>query len=410
MLVKCLFFVAFLIFTPAVAWADIHTAASCSYSNVNSALAASSAGDTVAIPAGTCTWGSTLTITKSITLQGAGAQTGGTHIDMQGNGAGNPLVVISPSSDVPIRITGIYFDAVSSSTGTNRQAIVIYTDVNAKLSQIRIDHCTFNQGNHVVNPNGWVYGVIDNNKFINCDECVRFDGGDDNGFSWTREPIAAGTANAMFIEDNNFIFDNNALGEDLNELLYHNYGPRSVFRYNIVDFTAYTKGDALVFDAHGGSPYISVAIGEYYNNRISIDHSYRVGKNRGGGWIWHDNVYTAASGGCTLELTDDDNTGSTWPGAYQIYNSFFWNNTGLTVAVVPQSGANLAKIHQDRDYFLHAPQASGGKETVTLNPYHMTFSSSGANAYYPYTPYTYPHPLRTGESQPSPPKNLRIVN
>src|SRR6266853_2189011 len=49
------------------------TAASCSRADVGTAVNSASDGDTIVIPAGTCTWTSNLTITaKVLVLQGAG--------------------------------------------------------------------------------------------------------------------------------------------------------------------------------------------------------------------------------------------------------------------------------------------------------------------------------------------------
>ena len=75
---------------------------------------------------------------------------------------------------------------------------------------------------------------------------------------------------------------------------------------------------------------------------------------------------------------------------------------------------NPSTIQEGRDYWLHAPAATGGKETLKT-PYGiggMTFSSSGANAYYPYTTYVYPHPLVSGGSSdtmpPAAPSGLSV--
>jgi hypothetical protein len=56
-------------------WADSHTAATCSQTDVAAAITTASDGDIVLIPAGNCTWGENgtyLSVNKKITLQGAG--------------------------------------------------------------------------------------------------------------------------------------------------------------------------------------------------------------------------------------------------------------------------------------------------------------------------------------------------
>lgn len=69
-------------------------------------------------------------------------------------------------------------------------------------------------------------------------------------------------------------------------------------------------------------------------------------------------------------------------------------------------------IVENQDYFTHAPADTGGKETVYSNgttkftfsdaTHKMSFSPEGANAYYPYTTFTCPHPLTglTGTCDP----------
>src|SRR5438874_12360362 len=54
------------------AGAAVINAASPSFGNVSTAIALAANGDTVVIPSGTATWTSSLTISKAITLQGAG--------------------------------------------------------------------------------------------------------------------------------------------------------------------------------------------------------------------------------------------------------------------------------------------------------------------------------------------------
>jgi hypothetical protein len=232
--------------------------------------------------------------------------------------------------------------------------------------------------------------------------------------SWAR-PIVAGTANAMFIENNIFTTNTSRL-TSLNEAIYHQEGARSVIRYNTFDFNANTTDDSLPFDSHGNQGYYSgntsgdfrgQPLIEFYNNKVSLHHTYRMFNIRGGSVIAHDNTFESIQGTPTVfNATDEESwqtiffspLRTTWPAQDQLSNSFFWNNTlnGSPITDINRGfQSDSVFIQEDRDYFMHAPEGSGGKATYPGRPgdSDMTFSSAGANAYYPYTPYICPHPL-----------------
>ncbi|MBE9483407.1 MAG: hypothetical protein IMY74_01085, partial [Bacteroidetes bacterium] len=283
------------------------------------------------------------------------------------------------------------------------------------MTQLRIDHNTFQKGKRAIYSSGWVEGLIDNNTFINCDIAVGLAG--DNHFSWNRS-IEAGTANSLFIEDNTFLQDNNS-DRELNEQIYHQEGARTVVRYNTFDLRSYTTYNGCPFDSHGNQSYYTgnpairgQPLLEIYNNNFYIHHTYRVLYIRGGSLLVHDNTVTFETGsGSVFKLSEEESwqtaffnpLATTWSAEDQIMNSFFWGNTldGSPITDVSLNFANDATfIQKDRDYFMHAPESSGGKATYdSQEGGAATFSSSGANAYYPYTPYAYLHPLR-GSAEP----------
>jgi pectin methylesterase-like acyl-CoA thioesterase len=72
---------------PPAGAGHVIVAASCSSEDVQSAIYSASDGDTVTVPAGTCTWSAAVNINnKTITLRGAGSGAGGTKIAYGGTG------------------------------------------------------------------------------------------------------------------------------------------------------------------------------------------------------------------------------------------------------------------------------------------------------------------------------------
>jgi hypothetical protein len=102
------------------------TAASCSHADINAALVSASAGDTILVPAGVCVWGNydRLNIKKSISLIGAGTAepnlTKIVHNFLDDDSSSTPVTFnINLTSDVPVRISGFYFDKVSNVSGSS---------------------------------------------------------------------------------------------------------------------------------------------------------------------------------------------------------------------------------------------------------------------------------------------------
>lgn len=389
------------------AQAATRTAASPSLADVSTAIAASADGDTVNIPAGSATWTSALSLTKAITLKGAGSAS--TKISANGI----TMLSVSLTADKPVRISGINFN---NATGTTVPTLILagknYRGVGTTITAFRIDRCNFNNGKRAVNPNGWCYGVIDHNTFVNCDIAVGVTGDDDAAWSRAIEP---GSANTVCIEDNVFTI-NNSVAAEPNEQIYHQEGTRTTIRNNTFDGHSYTAGNSLFFDCHGNQGYYTGNIGtdfrgtilvEFYNNTMHAYKTYRMLYIRAGTIFAYNNTMLTDNGGTTpFALTEEEGwqtqffnpLKTSWPAQDQVTSSFFWNNT-LNGAAVTSIGlwnaADSTFIQKGRDYWMNAPTATTGK-------------------YYPYTALVYPHPLVTaqdgGTAAPSAPKNFKVLS
>lgn len=257
----------------------VRYAISCSYNDVLAAVNLAEPGDTVIVPAGEATWDSRLTITKGITLRGAGIDN--TIIN---NNHDNPdeydqncLIRYRPSNfdaNLPFRITGFTFNSYDKSNTIlldhwSKDSLIIQT-------KIRIDHNKFTATLGSGMPQAiWcngMRGVIDNNEFYHTYP-IRFPLSCDNGQTWWNnwEGVRYGEEdNNMYVEDN--IFHDVLIVADCQ------YANRYVFRYN----TIYHVNESYVstWDAHGngGVGYMYGTMGvEIYGNLIFLPSRNEMG-------------------------------------------------------------------------------------------------------------------------------------
>jgi hypothetical protein len=221
-----------LLFTSPV-WADTHVAADCEYATIAALIADAgvTTGDIISVPAGTCTWSTTLAIpsTKHITLQGSGSLVSGTVITA-GITAASPIIDLGGTTGCNSRVTGFRF-LYASGAGNTGYAIRVRSGTGW-----RIDNNTFIDTNQSLSISIASYhadgsmpvGVIYNNTFTN-GRIVDADPDLNSHDVWASD-LGLGTSNTVFVEGNTF----NAASSD-NQVLDANYGGRYVFRWNTLN-------------------------------------------------------------------------------------------------------------------------------------------------------------------------------
>lgn len=369
-------------------------AVSCSLSAVQAAVAAASDGDTVTIPAGTCTWDGTLVPgNKSITIQGAGQ--GVTNIT-----AGSTVTTIIqwalPSSGFP-RITAMTIDTGSSGpSGYGDIAMVLITGNNQSF---RIDHVTSNINRMVpllgVKQN--VSGILDHaivnvNTFVIPVNIYREAYGDIGWYgdnSWA-QASTMGTADAFFVEDSTFT---NGMSSQWVFALDGWSGQRVVYRKNT--FNNIFVGNHGMESA--GRPR-GTRHWEYYDNTSNVTAFFfqSAMSTRGGtGFVFDNVVNTSGSGGVSQAFdlqTYRSNTSNT-------DHIYAWGSCGATTitgitrssttATVTTSGTDN-NVHSDGtmitiasgsfagDYFAYRVDSSHFTITVSSG----LPSSAGATTFY----------------------------
>lgn len=406
--VKCIVFLIFFNI-PFSAYSAVINANSCSYPDVQAAIAAASSGDTVNMP--TCsspTWTSRLEITKqNLTIKGQGIAN--TTI----NGFG--FLISTASSGA--KITGIHFNAGSNVPVIRVSSGSDYSGTPVTGWMIDGNKFTSTGGNGTISVFNGSSGIISNNEFYdtNTDATIYTWGRDDP--DWALPSFLGKAGPYVFIEDNLFV----STSTTTNHAILSSWGASYTFRCNKVTDSGGSNTWKDIVDVHGyghgtnrrGGRAVE-AYGNYFNNR---NYSYRSVNLRSGTgrvfanrWV-NANTFigltdyrminqglamayptnpsdcTTNSANCssTAEATcctdhegypccDQIGTGQDIGGANRQESApyYFWDNKttdGGNINVTVASGSPATLIQQNRDYFVGSPPAG-------------------------YAPYTYPHPGR----------------
>jgi hypothetical protein len=420
------------------------------YTSVSSCLSRATVGDTINVASGSATWTSTLTINKGIYLIGSGSEN--TIITT----TATPGIAYAPSvgaPDNPFRLSGFKFTTTSSSPilqwGNINNAPTALN--NNKLTKGRVDHNIFETTGRST-PLVWMYlgtyGVFDNNIFNAYTYAFRATSNTDGGAGWQYWGWTPGTGDAIFIEDNVF----NYLASENNVGTSSQSPHRWVFRYNTFNVNS---SSFSFFDAHGNNSrdYTSVQISNLYGNKfVAGNNGGQMHGLRGGQSFIFFNDWQSTAYAATIkvqeEVADSNSPGPAYNSVtgqpQHIANSYFFNNrrntTGPLLAhsiVGTLNGVPAPSVHFWNQTDWQADGSAGvGCGTMnqmnSLSPrnvgigFWVTNQSCtnladyvGAHPKVPisgtlyrwngtswipyYTPYTYPHPLRTEAGLPATP-------
>ena len=374
-------------------------AATCSNTDVQTAIAAASDGWTVQIPTGNCTWtGAVSTNNKRLTIQGTGNAVGQTVLTLSGtnrlninNNVGQTITVknmriLGQANDFGlIRITGTIKDFRLTGLYVNWTATGDAPDGAIKII-------------------GDIYGLIDHNTFAPSTACIGFRSAigiesDSVVTAYTRASIL-GTGNAIYIEDNTFT-QTAYCGST--HAVWAQTGGSYVARYN--SLTNWT------FDVHGPCSWYGARQFEIYENDFIASSSiFATCVLRGGSGVYYNNRITTngnSVGNHRIRMQEVDNgtlcnavTGGNcyaciYPWNYQLGRGtnnaldpiYFWNNRkdGALINVVRQNAATgnpgECACHLGNDMDFYAQQ-------------NRDWYDSASTAKPGYTAYTYPHPLQ----------------
>jgi PKD repeat protein len=412
---------------------NIITAASPSFADVSAAISSANSGDTVIIPAGSATWNSQLIITKGICLIGAGmANTVITsnYTPTSPNYLDPKSFMISyypsnPSANEPCRISGFTIDCASKCHG-----IMLYNTTINVINKVRVDHTKIlnprstYSSRYCVTIYGPVYGVADNNEWHGF--YMQFFCPDS---AWSYFSFDFGTADIFYLEDNTFV------GYGAQMTVSAAAGTRYCFRHNIFDGSAMTNGVFPQFDAHGNAAWSGTMGVELYENVTTLPAIYgeTFFDHRGGKAVVYNNTTYCSSAGIEVREEYNDNLSSPSSGPtgqpQHVSDSYYWGNRynngtshqmtiwrtdtvdyGGSIGIVPQANRDFWNETASFDGTVGVgvgPIASRpatctkgvGYWATDTNTLYRATATNVWTAYY--TPYTYPHPLRTSLSTPA---------
>jgi hypothetical protein len=346
-------------------------AASPSFADVSTAIALAANGDTVVIPSGTATWTSSLTISKAITLQGAGV---GQTIIKDGLTGTTLLLSWAIPANFASRLTGIEFQNGGRTGGV---IIIEFRGSNINGSTLRVDNCSFNQIQGTVNFET-IIGVVDHNAFVIAPvaSAIRINDTQWNDptqlsgdKSWTAPP-GYGSSQFLFIEDNTF--SSSASTAPAVTDAYD--GARFVLRHNSFNNCIPENHGT---ESHGRGRGCRVM--EIYNNTWVGNGSNRfLGGHRSGSVLFHDNNVSGYWGDNAIFGMANYRVDYPWPDWGQANATSVWDVNDPTVHftgtaaspstaspyTVTVTGANWT-TNQWVDYTIHRTTNLGNVTTVT---------------------------------------------
>ncbi len=198
--------------TPSWAEAATITAASCDPGDVQAAVDAAVAGDTVVLPAGTCSWTTSVSWTApaDVALLGAGDLTtlggGDATVIVDDVPSGSPLLEIETSAEGTFRLAGI---TVRGGSGSIKEGGMIR--IGGSSAQVRLDHTHFDKTTYATENTGklmvlggTIAGVVDHNLFDPGPALgwIHIVNGGATGDEVWAAPTDFGGGNFIFLEDN----------------------------------------------------------------------------------------------------------------------------------------------------------------------------------------------------------------
>jgi hypothetical protein len=366
------------------AHATTYTAASCSASDVQSAINKATDGDTVIVPSSSCTWSSQVTINKGITLNGQGAtvtfgSSGGLTMASTAaasaavtafnfrNGftnGGYPFEINLSSSAAPPHVYNNTFTDTSSGAPITFLATV-------GLGPALIDHNTFTVS-------------------AGADEIIHLLGLGAGNAKWV-DSVTPGSSMMVVMENNVFTENNTTYAAQAEEAYY---GAEFTFRYNTVN----NGGN----DMHGGD---GGRWAEIYQNTYTKKNNSQI---RGGSALYYNN-HSSGSGAFGFTWGPDpgssDISSGTRPVPKQVGRGintttyspgYAWgNDASIQDSISAEQGQSLTLIGSS----INACGGYGCDVVVTASmpTLQRCESTSDGSAScplaYTYTPLVYPHPL-----------------
>jgi Pectate lyase superfamily protein len=375
-----------------------------SAADVQAAINAAAAGNTVLLPTGHFSWSSPVKISKDVSLRGAGLSS--TTVACSGD---NGLLIISNSTPFACIVSGIAFNG-SAASGNNQIGIVVDTpallyDCSFVSNGGLLEMIRFATNGSVI----WNWTFYDNDQNEEAISFKKLIGGA-NGVSpdWTSNDTmgtadSKGTANT-YVENctfNEMAFQALDLDDNSRVVIRHCTFNNSGFSSHGLDTSPYGMRQWEIYDntfifstsgtSMGGNPfplninfwfYCRGGTGVIFNNVMPNLSSKQWG-NKGSIVFTVFNIRrTSAYIGCQTTWQALHQVGQGYKGGLVLDPVYVWGNTGgtnyntlnLNDSQPDQCGDGLASaefIKVNRDVYLG-----------TVKP--------------GYTPYTYPHPLRNG--------------